>query len=167
MDLPAPRAELAAVTVGGTSYAVGGADKNLLLSKKVEEYNPVTNKWRSLAPMPTARHGLGAAVLGERIYAVGGCCTDENEVEEYNPATNKWESRTPMSTPRYYHAVVAANGKIFAIGGYQDYKIFLSVMEAYEPPYIVNELSLVNQFSFLLPISLILLSVFWWGRKLK
>jgi uncharacterized protein (TIGR03437 family) len=38
-----------------------------------EEYNPATNAWRALAPMPTPRHGLyGAAVEGNRLFAPSG-----------------------------------------------------------------------------------------------
>jgi hypothetical protein len=38
----------------------------------VEAYNPATNTWRSLQPMPTARHGIQAAVLRGDIYIAAG-----------------------------------------------------------------------------------------------
>jgi hypothetical protein len=37
-----------------------------------EAYDPVTNTWRSLQPMMTPRHGINAAVIGNRIYLPGG-----------------------------------------------------------------------------------------------
>jgi N-acetylneuraminic acid mutarotase len=37
-----------------------------------ERFDPATNRWEQLEPMPTSRHGLGAAVVGNSIYVVGG-----------------------------------------------------------------------------------------------
>jgi hypothetical protein len=38
----------------------------------VWEYNPPKDEWRSLAPMPRPRHGLGAVALEDGIYVAGG-----------------------------------------------------------------------------------------------
>lgn len=55
----------------GKLYAIGGlcgcASINI-----VEEYDRKTNKWTPKAPMPTARWGFGAVVLGDKIYTIGG-----------------------------------------------------------------------------------------------
>jgi hypothetical protein len=32
----------------------------------------VTDTWQHHAPMPTPRHGAGAATIGDSIYVVGG-----------------------------------------------------------------------------------------------
>ena len=117
--------------------------------------------------MPTERHGFGAAVLGERIFAIGGCCSQMNEVEEYNPTTDTWETRAPMRTSRYYHTVVALNDKIYAIGGYQDWNVFLSTVEVYTPPFLVNELSISYPYYILVIGSLGAFSVLGWRRKWK
>jgi hypothetical protein len=37
-----------------------------------EAYDPVTMKWRTLAPMPHGRHGTGAAVIGKNLYVAAG-----------------------------------------------------------------------------------------------
>jgi hypothetical protein len=37
-----------------------------------EVYNPRTDTWESRTAMPTPRHGIGAAVVGENIYIPGG-----------------------------------------------------------------------------------------------
>jgi N-acetylneuraminic acid mutarotase len=37
-----------------------------------EMYDAGTDTWTTMAPMPTARHGLGAAVVGDTIYVIGG-----------------------------------------------------------------------------------------------
>jgi hypothetical protein len=38
----------------------------------VESYDPATDSWQHHAPMPTPRHGLGAALIGDTIYVAGG-----------------------------------------------------------------------------------------------
>jgi len=37
-----------------------------------EAYDPKSNSWQRLPPMPTPRHGLAVAEIGGRIYAVSG-----------------------------------------------------------------------------------------------
>ncbi len=39
---------------------------------QVEEYDPATNTWRTLAPMPFPRHGFYGAVVGQRVFLPGG-----------------------------------------------------------------------------------------------
>jgi N-acetylneuraminic acid mutarotase len=42
----------------------------------VEAYVPTSDSWVSLSPMPTARHGAGAAVVERTIYVIGGTTAD-------------------------------------------------------------------------------------------
>ena len=39
---------------------------------QAERFDPATGRWALLPPMPSARHGLGAASLGEAIYVLSG-----------------------------------------------------------------------------------------------
>jgi N-acetylneuraminic acid mutarotase len=39
---------------------------------QMESYDPATDSWQHHAPMPTPRHGLAAAALGNRIHVAGG-----------------------------------------------------------------------------------------------
>ena len=39
---------------------------------QVEIYDPAADRWSTAAPMPTARHGLGAAVVGNRMVVIAG-----------------------------------------------------------------------------------------------
>jgi N-acetylneuraminic acid mutarotase len=86
-SLPAPRSVLAAVTgPTGKIYALGGSSTTgspQTPAAEVFEYDPTINTWsgnpKSPAPnqvyrasLPTARDGLGAAVVGDRIFALGG-----------------------------------------------------------------------------------------------
>lgn len=83
----------------------------------LEAYSPATDSWTRLAPMPTARGGLAAAVLEGRLYVFGGEHPQVfDEVEAYDPATGAWRSMKPMPTPR--HGLTAAAGtQIHLVGG--------------------------------------------------
>ena len=35
-------------------------------------YDPTTDQWKTLAPMPHGRHGFGGAAIGANAYFVGG-----------------------------------------------------------------------------------------------
>ena len=37
-----------------------------------EAYDPGTDTWAEMAPMPTPRHGTGAAVIENALYIPGG-----------------------------------------------------------------------------------------------
>ena len=99
----------------------------------VWEYDPAADTWKALAPMPTKRGSPVAAVVGGKIYVIGGASVHPGStepavhparphrslatVEEYDPATNTWRARSPMPTARNHAAVGAVGGKIYVIGG--------------------------------------------------
>jgi N-acetylneuraminic acid mutarotase len=118
------------------------------------EYDPATDAWKALAPLPTKRGSPVAAVVGDKIYVIGGAATLPGSeatalmptvpqavlgtVEEYDPATNTWRARSPMPTPRNHAAAGAVNGKIYVIGGRVGAAFIgvasdISVVEEYDP----------------------------------
>ena len=60
---------------GGRAYLFGGegnaSDPNGMFSE-VESYDFAADTWSKLAPMKTARHGMGAATIGDEILVPGG-----------------------------------------------------------------------------------------------
>lgn len=61
----------------------------------LDVYDPQTNTWRSLAPLPTAGSGYGT-VLGGQLYAFVCCttgATQERRAYAYSPTTNRWSAR--------------------------------------------------------------------------
>jgi len=75
--LPTPRAGIAVAAVNGELFVFGGEtfDPNGgggEVHGEVEVFNPATNTWRSLSPMPTPRHGIWASVIGNQIFLPGG-----------------------------------------------------------------------------------------------
>ena len=162
MPRPAHHAALAAVN--GKIYAFGGfvAPANAAIPvgaawepiADAYEFNPATDSWKPLAPLPGKRGAAIAAEVGGKIYVIGGATTMEGSKdpfftafgparvlgtnEVYDPATNKWESRNPMSVPRNHAFSGVVNGKIYVIGGRTGHGFILSatntnVVEEYDP----------------------------------
>ncbi len=91
-------------------------------------------QWLAEAAMPTARDGLAAGVIGQRLYAVGGWDSRSffNRLEVYDPAGNSWASKSPMPTARWGLSAGVINGELYAVGGYDGVRS-LSVLEVYNP----------------------------------
>lgn len=89
------------------------------VSRRNEEYDPVSNTWRSRADMPTAREHLAGAVIDSLLYIVGGRegGNNKNNLEAYSPASNTWYSKSNMPTARGGLAAAALHGRLYAFGG--------------------------------------------------
>ncbi|MCR3922953.1 MAG: hypothetical protein NUK65_10650, partial [Firmicutes bacterium] len=65
----------AGVTAGDTDteriFVLGGK-QGLDAVKLNQVYDPETDTWSTGTPMPTARYGLGVAVVNDSLYAIGG-----------------------------------------------------------------------------------------------
>src|SRR5215467_14708997 len=73
--LPSPRSDLAAVAHGGKVFVFGGCTGTASapsVTNEVDMYDPDTNTWTILAPMPTQRASLVAGHKGNLVYAIGG-----------------------------------------------------------------------------------------------
>ncbi len=64
----------AAGVLAGKLYVFGGEyfDNGGRVHPEAWAYDPKTDAWEPMPPMPTPRHGLGAIVLDQSIYLVGG-----------------------------------------------------------------------------------------------
>ncbi|KAL0724590.1 hypothetical protein Bca4012_039189 [Brassica carinata] len=86
--------------------------------------NPSRRSWRRVHEIPphiTFRDGMGFAVLGKRLFALGGCGWVEDacgDVYCYDAAMNTWlHLQPPLSTKRCFFACETLDGKVMAIGG--------------------------------------------------
>lgn len=73
--MPTERSALAWATYGGRIYVAGGEfqDPTMMATfRVVEAYDPATNAWSTMPPLPVSRHGLAGALIGSRFYVVGG-----------------------------------------------------------------------------------------------
>ena len=112
----------------------------LLSAFQFPVYGADSNSWTPKEPMPTARGGLGVAVVNGKIYAIGGFDGNKQLAvnEEYNPVTDTWTTKTSMPTARSGFAVAVYQNKIYCIGGTtgdSDNSVsgFTGVTEVYDP----------------------------------
>jgi N-acetylneuraminic acid mutarotase len=112
-------------THGGFLYVIGGGNSGVALSD-LERYDPLSDAWTTLSPMPTARAGAVAAVIDDGIFVIGGRQTTGGPcsgapylgaVEKYDIDTDTWSTMAPLPNPRSDLAAVAHGGKIFVFGG--------------------------------------------------
>jgi hypothetical protein len=126
--------------IGGTvgSCFPGGWASNVPMN---EVYDIATDTWSTGAPMPTARSGVAAAVLDNKIYVIGGeGWVDESggvfrTNEAYDPKSNSWIEMAPMPTARHGFAKGVLDGKLYAVSGVSLMHMFsvVAVSEVYTP----------------------------------
>lgn len=73
--MPTPRSGHGWTTHGGRIYVAGGEMRDSHMDavfRDVEVFDPAINDWYRLPGMPTARHGVNLAALGNRLHVIGG-----------------------------------------------------------------------------------------------
>jgi hypothetical protein len=73
--MPTARGGLAAAALGGRLFTFGGEGNTanpLGVFPDTESYDPATDRWERLAPMPIPRHGTVAVAIGSGIHVPGG-----------------------------------------------------------------------------------------------
>lgn len=140
-DVPFLRRDSAIASANGKVYVIGGVTGggycvwscSPTYHNRVDEFDPATNTWTQKASMPTARSGLIAISLNNKIYAIGGYNSGGylSVNEEFDPAANTWVSRASMPTARQDAGGGTANGRVYVIGGYNG--SVLSVNQEYNP----------------------------------
>jgi RNA polymerase sigma factor (sigma-70 family) len=144
-DMIFARANLAAVSLNGKIYAIGGqinkwGPENGDFTSVLEEYDPLTDTWKQLSNMSTARALFSANVVDGKIYVLGGVNREYRHlaistVEEYDSHTDKWTKKPDMLTARYGFGSTVINKKIYAVGGSDDAVGYMSIstLEEYDP----------------------------------
>ncbi len=76
--------------------------------------------WTAGAPLQTGRAGLSAAVLGNKVYAVGGSgiLMPLGNTETYQPGMGGWRIDADLPVGLESFGMAVLNGKIYAAGGY-------------------------------------------------
>ena len=137
--MPLPSNHVAFVDLNGKIYAFGGfvppasREAGFVPIDNAWQYDPASDAWKALAPMPSKRGGAVAVAVSGKLYVIGGAGLHPESsatvmtpasphrpvptVEEYDPSTNAWRVRSAMPTARVLPSVGAVNGKIYVIGG--------------------------------------------------
>jgi N-acetylneuraminic acid mutarotase len=99
------------------------------------EYDPASDAWKALKPLPARRGGAAAAARDGKFYVIGGAAPAADtegakdtidakrrhdilaQVDEYDFKTDTWRSRAPLPTPRAQAVAATITGKIYVVGG--------------------------------------------------
>jgi hypothetical protein len=116
--MPTLRWDFGVIVVGSQILAIGGRNKGRALPV-VEALDTETNTWSTLAPMPTPRREMAIAVIGHKVWVMGGYNDrDLDVIEVFHSAKNEWSTsrfRLPIGCP--WAKAVVVNGKIYITGG--------------------------------------------------
>jgi N-acetylneuraminic acid mutarotase len=78
--------------------------------------------WTKLAPMLHPQNEAVVAVLGSRIYVMGGFAPGVegpiDRVQIYDVDKNQWSDGTPLPDPVHHHGAAVVGGKIYVVGGF-------------------------------------------------
>ncbi len=143
---PTKRTEVTASALGGKIYLIGGFAepslgnlRSLAITDAVEVYDPATDRWTTISPLPGKVHHAGSAVIANKLYVVGGFTRSFFSVWRpiaslyiYDPEADAWTEGPPMPTPRGALAAAELDGKLYAIGGY-DGNANSGAVEVYDP----------------------------------
>jgi N-acetylneuraminic acid mutarotase len=139
-DMPTARQEILPGELDGKVYVIGGWLDGYNITDLVEMYDPATNTWTALPPLPRPRHHCALAAIDGILYVVGGYINTAwpswiavDTTLAYDPVADEWTPRAPMIVGRGEHCAVAYQGKIYVTGGNQSYGSITSVVEVYDP----------------------------------
>jgi N-acetylneuraminic acid mutarotase len=116
------REHLAVVAVEESIYAVGGrahGKDSDQLGSAVERYDPATDTWDLLAPLPHPRSGLSGARVCETVIVIGGETSTRvfADVQMLSADGAGWASLPDLPVAVHGVAVASVNNRLFAIGG--------------------------------------------------
>ncbi|MDY6922631.1 MAG: kelch repeat-containing protein [Pseudomonadota bacterium] len=128
---PLARNSAAAAMLDGAIWVAGGRTVNGGGTGRLDRYDPVADRWDTLAPIPPSPAtgqqvggGLAMAAAGGRLVAFGGEWFQRGagggvfaETWIYDPADDGWEAGSPMRTPRHGLAAAAVDGVVYAVAG--------------------------------------------------
>ncbi|XP_066125438.1 actin-binding protein IPP isoform X4 [Saccopteryx bilineata] len=119
---------------GGYTRLQGGRWSDSRALSCVERFDTFSQYWTTVSSLHQARCGLGVAVLGGMVYAIGGekdsmifDCT-----ECYDPVTKQWTTVASMNHPRCGLGVCVCYGAIYALGGWVGAEIGTTI-ERFDP----------------------------------
>ncbi|MEV4805374.1 DUF6603 domain-containing protein [Nonomuraea sp. NPDC049421] len=101
----------------GTTYRAGSLDS-------AELYNPATDTWTAVAPMPGGRSRHRAVLLPSgKVLVLGGTSGPRfaagfRNAATYDPGTDTWTSTGALATGRWdFAALLLTDGRVLAAGG--------------------------------------------------
>lgn len=131
---PMARNSAAGAVLDGALWVAGGRTVNGGGTGRLDRYDPATDRWDTLAPIPPSPAtgqqvggGLALAAAGGKLVAFGGEWFRPRaggggggvfaETWIYDPGQDRWTQGPDMATPRHGLAAVAVVDTIYAVAG--------------------------------------------------
>ena len=107
------------IVAGGTGSDAHGNVAGYKTFADAAAYNPTTDTWRRLPPMPEPRTNATATWTGTEVLVVGGRDTGRHYADgvAYNPATNRWRRLPAMESNRIGHTATWTGNQLLIWGG--------------------------------------------------
>ncbi len=127
--LPTPQNETVAATLGSRIHVVTGRTPKGAANAQWNDqgdtaehqvFDPAARGWTKARPAPTARNSAAGAVIGGKLYVVGGRTVGGGNLgvlERYDPKTDEWTTLRPMPQPAGGLAAAALGDRLYAFGG--------------------------------------------------
>lgn len=131
---PMARNSAAGAVLGGALWVAGGRTVTGGGTGQLDRYDPIADRWDTLAPIPLSEAtgvqvggGLAMAALNGKLVAFGGEWFRPRsagggggvfaETWIYDPASDAWTRGPDMTTPRHGLAAVSEGGRVYALAG--------------------------------------------------
>jgi len=125
-ELPTGLNHSQAVAYRGDLYLAGGYLEGAAATSNFWRYDPETERWDRLPPMPQARGAAAAAVIGDRLYVVGGgpqmygvseAAGPSKSLDIYDFESESWSSGPDAPVALHHVNAAALGGKLYMAGG--------------------------------------------------
>jgi hypothetical protein len=120
--MPLGRFGLAGTLWKGRIVVAGGYTDDVASSNRVDLFDPEAGSWSRGPDLPAATEYSSLAVLGDRLYLVGGLVKQPegeptNAVYSIGPGEKAWRKEASLLVPRGGVATVAVGDVLLAMGG--------------------------------------------------
>jgi hypothetical protein len=116
-----PRHHAGVTESGGRLYVVGGRGRTRYALPYAERFDPKTNRWETLAPLPQGAGGLAAVTAGDEVVAIGGGDDPGGWVTGatwgYDEARDTWRRLPDLVHARHGHGAAAVGSRAYVFGG--------------------------------------------------
>ncbi len=128
------------VADGTYVYSVGGIIDGLTKSDALQRYNPTSNTWQQMTPMPLPVYATSACAMQGKIYVAGGVHDYPNgrdlqrTIYIYSIAANNWTTSTLYIGGGFASSAAvchAASNTIYVIGG-STFSVALNTVRRYD-----------------------------------
>ena len=142
--MPTARYKFGIAVYNNKIYCIGGQSSNRSINARpeqtgaIEVYDPATNTWETMVPMPNPRSQFQASVVDGKIYLMGGRTGGQYSTvslnEVYDPNTGSWTTKTPMIYPVVSYSSAVVGKRIYVFGGQDEFNetMNLAVNQIYD-----------------------------------